>query len=37
MTNGIVDRIRSMPVRSSTFLLGHIVASLARNWLPPHW
>src|SRR5580658_7825626 len=31
MTNGIVDRIRSMPVFSSSLLVGHIVASLARN------
>jgi ABC-2 type transport system permease protein len=31
MTNGIVDRFRSMPVRSSSILVGHIVASLARN------
>ena len=31
MTNGIVDRIRSMPVLGSSLLVGHIVASLARN------
>jgi ABC-2 type transport system permease protein len=31
MTNGIVDRIRSMPVRGSSLLVGHILASLARN------
>ena len=31
MTNGIVDRFRSMPVMGSSILLGHIVASLARN------
>jgi ABC-2 type transport system permease protein len=31
MTNGIVDRVRSMPVFSSSLLLGHVVASLARN------
>jgi ABC-2 type transport system permease protein len=31
MTNGIVDRIRSMPVYGSSLLVGHIVASLARN------
>ena len=31
MNNGIVDRIRSMPVFSSSLLVGHIVASLARN------
>ena len=31
MTNGIVDRFRSMPIRSWSVLIGHIVASLARN------
>jgi ABC-2 type transport system permease protein len=31
MTNGIVDRFRSMPIRSWSVLVGHIVASLARN------
>ncbi len=31
MTNGIVDRFRSMPVSSSSVLVGHVVASLARN------
>jgi ABC-2 type transport system permease protein len=31
MTNGIVDRIRSMPVYGSSLLVGHIVASLVRN------
>jgi ABC-2 type transport system permease protein len=31
MTNGIVDRVRSMPVYGSSILVGHIVASLARN------
>jgi ABC-2 type transport system permease protein len=31
MTNGIVDRIRSMPVFGSSLLIGHVVASLARN------
>jgi ABC-2 type transport system permease protein len=31
MTNGIVDRFRSMPIASSSVLVGHIVASLARN------
>jgi ABC-2 type transport system permease protein len=31
MTNGIVDRFRSMPINGSSILLGHIVASLARN------
>lgn len=33
MSNGIVDRFRSMPVRSSSILVGHVVASLARNLL----
>jgi ABC-2 type transport system permease protein len=31
MTNGIVDRIRSMPLPGSSLLVGHVVASLARN------
>ncbi|HXS61957.1 MAG TPA: ABC transporter permease [Streptosporangiaceae bacterium] len=31
MSNGIVDRFRSMPIASSSVLVGHIVASLARN------
>ncbi len=31
MSNGIVDRIRSMPLAGSTLLVGHVVASLARN------
>jgi ABC-2 type transport system permease protein len=31
MTSGIVDRFRSMPISSSSFLVGHIAASLARN------
>ncbi len=31
MTNGIVDRFRSMPIRGSAILLGQVVASLARN------
>lgn len=33
MSNGIVDRFRSMPIRASSLLTGHIVASLARNLL----
>jgi ABC-2 type transport system permease protein len=33
MTNGIVDRFRSMPIRSSSILVGHVVASVARNLL----
>lgn len=31
MSNGIVDRIRSMPVFGSSLLVGHVVASLVRN------
>jgi ABC-2 type transport system permease protein len=31
MSNGIIDRIRSMPVPGATLLVGHVVASLARN------
>jgi ABC-2 type transport system permease protein len=31
MTNGIVDRIRSMPLPGSSLLVGHVIASLARN------
>jgi ABC-2 type transport system permease protein len=31
MGSGIVDRFRSMPIRSSSILQGHVVASLARN------
>jgi ABC-2 type transport system permease protein len=33
MANGIVDRFRSMPIRSSSVLAGHVVASVARNLL----
>jgi ABC-2 type transport system permease protein len=33
MSSGIVDRFRSMPIRGSAILSGHIVASLARNLL----
>jgi ABC-2 type transport system permease protein len=33
MTNGIVDRFRSMPISPSSILTGQIVASLARNLL----
>jgi ABC-2 type transport system permease protein len=33
MTNGIVDRFRSMPVSPSAVLSGHVVASLLRNLL----
>jgi ABC-2 type transport system permease protein len=31
MSTGIVDRIRSMPVRSTALLTGQVTASLARN------
>jgi ABC-2 type transport system permease protein len=31
MSNGIVDRIRSMPVFGSSLIVGHVVASVARN------
>jgi ABC-2 type transport system permease protein len=33
MAGGIVDRFRSLPIRSSSLLTGHVVASLARNLL----
>jgi len=33
MSSGIVDRFRSMPIRNSSVLTGHIAASLARNLL----
>jgi ABC-2 type transport system permease protein len=33
MSNGIVDRFRSMPISGSSILLGQIVASLVRNLL----
>jgi ABC-2 type transport system permease protein len=31
MTNGIVDRFRSMPIAGPSILIGHIAASLVRN------
>jgi ABC-2 type transport system permease protein len=31
MTTGIIDRFRTMPIRSGAVLTGHVVASLARN------
>lgn len=31
ITNGIVDRFRSMPIAQASFLNGHVVASVARN------
>lgn len=30
---GVLDRVRTMPVRASSVLTGHVVASLARNML----
>jgi ABC-2 type transport system permease protein len=31
MSNGIVDRFRSMPIAGASILVGHVAASLARN------
>jgi ABC-2 type transport system permease protein len=31
MTSGAMDRFRSLPIRSTAVLTGHVVASLARN------
>lgn len=31
MTNGIIDRFRTMPIRSLSVVTGHVAASLARN------
>lgn len=31
MTGGIIDRFRSLPIRSTGVLTGHVVASMARN------
>jgi len=31
MTNGIIDRFRTMPIRSIHVITGHVVASLVRN------
>ncbi|GAB3210333.1 ABC transporter permease [Marinactinospora thermotolerans] len=31
MTNGVIDRFRSMPITRSAVLVGHVLASLARN------
>ncbi len=31
MSSGIIDRFRTMPLRSGAVLTGHVVASLARN------
>jgi ABC-2 type transport system permease protein len=33
MTNGIIDRFRTMPIRSMNVITGHVTASLARNLL----
>ncbi|GIP32814.1 ABC transporter permease [Paenibacillus sp. J2TS4] len=33
MTNGIIDRFRTMPIRSLSVITGHVVASVARNLL----
>ncbi|MEO7350654.1 MAG: ABC transporter permease [Marmoricola sp.] len=33
MTNGIVDRFRSMPIAASSVVSGHVIASLMRNLL----
>ncbi|NYJ08116.1 ABC transporter permease [Petropleomorpha daqingensis] len=33
MSSGMVDRLRSLPIRSSAVLTGHVVASVARNAL----
>ena len=31
MTTGMIDRLRSLPIRGSAVLTGHVVASVARN------
>jgi ABC-2 type transport system permease protein len=31
MTTGMIDRLRSLPIRSSAMLVGHVTASVARN------
>ncbi|MFC4596827.1 ABC transporter permease [Cohnella hongkongensis] len=33
MTNGIIDRFRTMPIHSMSVVTGHVAASLARNLL----
>jgi ABC-2 type transport system permease protein len=33
MTSGMIDRLRSLPIRSSAVLVGHVTASVARNAL----
>lgn len=31
MTNGIIDRFRTMPIKSASVITGHVVASVVRN------
>lgn len=31
MTTGMIDRLRTLPIRSEAVLVGHVVASVARN------
>lgn len=31
MTNGIIDRFRTMPIQATSVITGHVVASLVRN------
>ncbi|OLT14438.1 multidrug ABC transporter permease [Pseudonocardia sp. CNS-139] len=31
MTSGMIDRLRSLPIRSSAVLVGHVTASVVRN------
>jgi len=33
MTNGVIDRFRSLPIAASSVLTGHVVASVLRNML----
>ncbi|MCS7477288.1 ABC transporter permease [Umezawaea endophytica] len=33
MTTGVIDRLRTLPIRGSAVLTGHVVASVARNAL----
>ncbi|RJE85166.1 ABC transporter permease [Paenibacillus sp. 1011MAR3C5] len=33
MTNGIIDRFRTMPIRAVSVVTGHVVASVVRNML----
>src|SRR5699024_8771173 len=34
MTSGFVDRLRTMPVRASAVITGHVTASLVQNLFP---